>query len=93
VDNLEEHLLYEKNLPKKIKLFVFERDDWKCRRCNGNEGISPHHIFYRSEGGSHHPENLVTLCFDCHRLVHEKKVTVVQIEGEFFFGGLKRRRT
>jgi 5-methylcytosine-specific restriction endonuclease McrA len=32
-----------------------------------------HHVRYRSEGGAHTQDNLLTLCDDCHREVHSDK--------------------
>lgn len=89
-EDFEEHLFYEKNLPKKIRLFVFERDAYMCRSCNDNTGIAPHHITFRSAGGTHSPDNLVTLCFNCHRKVHDGFLLVGQVNGSFFFGGKRR---
>jgi 5-methylcytosine-specific restriction endonuclease McrA len=92
LNNLEEHLLHEKSIPDHIKLLVFERDRWSCRSCNRDGGIAPHHVTFRSEGGTHHPDNLVTVCFDCHRNIHDGILEVVVVSGNFFFGGKKRWR-
>lgn len=89
-DELVEHKRYEQNIPDKIKLHVLERDRWSCRGCNSNNQIKLHHIIYRSEGIDHHPDNLVTLCFNCHRRIHDGELKVVCIDGNFFFGGVKR---
>ena len=40
-------------------------------RCNQPVTISPHHIKPRSKGIDHSPKNLLDLCFDCHRWVHD----------------------
>lgn len=32
-----------------------------------------HHIIYRRDGGSDHPHNLKTLCYDCHLEIHDRK--------------------
>jgi hypothetical protein len=46
---------------------------------------SPHHIIYRSRGGSDKLENLVLLCFFHHRLVHEGGWQVIKVGREFQF--------
>jgi 5-methylcytosine-specific restriction endonuclease McrA len=44
-----------------------------------------HHIVYRSQGGGHSSDNLVTVCMKCHRKFHDKLMTVRRINGSFFF--------
>lgn len=39
-----------------------------CGRCAEGE---PHHIFTRGAGGRDIKENLIELCFDCHRAAHD----------------------
>jgi Domain of unknown function (DUF222)/HNH endonuclease len=46
---------------------------------------NPHHIIYRSRGGSDKLENLVLLCFFHHRLVHEGGWQVIKVGREFKF--------
>jgi hypothetical protein len=46
---------------------------------------NPHHIIYRSRGGSDKLENLVLLCFFHHRLVHEGGWQVIKVGREFQF--------
>lgn len=45
-----------------------------CERCGKPATGEPHHLRYRSHGGSDIPENLIQLCFDCHRAVHDGKI-------------------
>jgi HNH endonuclease len=58
-------------LPREVRLFVWKRDEFRCRECGvgvGRRGCKPqtHHIVPRANGGSDDPENLITLCFPCH---------------------------
>jgi len=46
---------------------------------------NPHHIIYRSRGGSDKLENLVLLCYFHHRQVHEGGWQVVKVGREFKF--------
>ncbi len=50
---------------------VYERDNWHCRSCNNTQSLQPHHIKFRSHGGKDVLDNLVTLCWNCHRAVHD----------------------
>lgn len=61
-------------LGPKISKAVFRRDDWKCRKCGFRDGLHPHHIVYKSKGGTDTMDNIITLCWRCHRDVHEHKV-------------------
>lgn len=45
-----------------------------CERC-GREAVGePHHIRPRSLGGPDIRENLIQLCFECHRAVHDGRI-------------------
>lgn len=48
-------------------------DGNKCRCCNSRNNLQVHHIKYRSEGGTNDKENLITVCVECHGLVHSNK--------------------
>lgn len=56
------------------KAYVLWRDDYKCQCCH-KSGIplQVHHIVYRSNGGSDHEDNLMTLCEQCHADIHSGK--------------------
>ena len=55
---------------------VYDRDGGKCFICGKyiERGTPPHHIKYRSQGGEDVMENLVMLCNECHRKVHDGKI-------------------
>lgn len=66
-------------IPASLRREVIERDGSCCRVC-GRYVDTPglHHIYYRSEGGLHVRENLVTIGWtpghDCHlSVVHANK--------------------
>ena len=60
---------------EQIRLEVFERDGWRCRRCpaslRGNNSRQCHHIIPLSNGGSNKKWNLISLCGSCHDKQHQ----------------------
>ena len=81
---LYEHRAREdpKNIPEKVRDEVLERDNNQCQLCGtgGENRLQLHHIEFRSQGGTHDPVNLVTLCFKCHEEVHSGKAGVGMVE-------------
>jgi len=61
-------------IPPRVRREVLARDRHQCRRkgCNHSRFLEIHHLTPRTEGGTNDPENLVTLCTACHKLLHEK---------------------
>ena len=57
------------DIPLEIRNIVLERDHNKCQICNSRNNLHIHHIVKRRNGGSHYPDNLITLCASCHRHV------------------------
>jgi len=60
---------------KQAKQIAKDRDNWKCRFCGmTNEkhkkehdaGLHAHHIIKQNDNGADHPDNLITVCKDCH---------------------------
>lgn len=55
---------------------VYRRDEFTCQHCGAKGGtqgdteLHAHHIVPKSRGGSHHLNNLVTVCRDCHKAIH-----------------------
>jgi len=59
---------------------VLQRDSWSCRVCGkdlvGSRGVdwSIHHLRRRSQGGTHHQDNLISVCghgtAGCHGRIH-----------------------
>ena len=54
----------KKNIRKKFRDEVFERDGYKCKICGDNSKIDAHHITNRNEmpKGGYIKENGITLC-------------------------------
>lgn len=62
------------DIPDSVRKVVLARDKHRCRWCGRvNVGLHLHHINYRSAGGDHSSENLITLCGADHALVHTNK--------------------
>ncbi len=82
-------------VPANVLKAVNERSSGLCERILKNEystdhGFTvkcwkaampqPHHILPRSQGGKHTVDNLLDLCFDCHRWAHDNQ-TKAKAEG------------
>ena len=56
---------------------VLHRDNYTCQCCGKkNCRLEVHHIKFKSNGGTDDEENLITLCEDCHKGVHDGTVTL-----------------
>lgn len=62
-------------IPVSVKLEVWTRDSGICRRCFSTtcQPVEPHHVKFRSRGGSNEPKNLILLGARCHRAVHDHR--------------------
>ncbi len=49
---------------------AFLRAGFQCEECGGTEGLAPHHIVKRSQGGADTADNLRILCIYCHNAAH-----------------------
>ena len=58
-----------------VKKYVYWRDGYTCQKCGkSNVVLNAHHIIFRSKGGSDRPDNLITLCEDCHQKFHAGRI-------------------
>ena len=55
----------------KLKGFVFERDDYKCQKCQTKERLVIHHL--DGDDRNNNLSNLITLCPACHGGLHALK--------------------
>lgn len=62
-------------IPPARRRDVLARDGHRCRGrgCGGTRFLDVHHVVPRDHGGTNDPENLITLCAPCHRLIHRGK--------------------
>ena len=66
-----------------VRQYVLKRDNYTCQCCrrrptekNGIK-LHVHHKESRKTGGNA-PNNLITLCRDCHKALHEGKITLTE---------------
>ena len=79
-----ESIAESRGLAKPIRQTVIERDDKQCQRCGTKVTVKDvdgvdfqlHHLIPFAAGGPNHPDNLVTLCNDCHTQAHRKMKTL-----------------
>lgn len=55
---------------------AYIRDNKKCKICGYDRIVQIHHILPRCEGGKDDLNNLITLCPNCHSLVHRKLIII-----------------
>lgn len=53
-----------------LRTQVLNRDGWRCQSCGSPRNLQAHHLTRRSQLGHDALENLITLCAECHRRVH-----------------------
>lgn len=81
-----ESIAESRNVTQSTRQTVLDRDDMRCQRCGTevtarNEtgaDFQLHHILPVAAGGPDHPDNLVTLCNDCHSQAHQQMKTIVK---------------
>jgi hypothetical protein len=65
---------------KEAKKIAKDRDNWKCRFCGitneehkreHNAGLHAHHIIKQKDNGANDPDNLITVCKDCHVVIEK----------------------
>ena len=58
---------------------VLNRDNYTCQICGKKHTrLEVHHIIYRSQGGTDDENNLITLCEDCHKDIHDGKIVLTK---------------
>jgi predicted HNH restriction endonuclease len=57
---------------------VLLRDSFRCQvpGCGRAQHVEVHHLMPLGAGGSHVPEGLLVLCSDCHKNVHEGRLSI-----------------
>jgi len=62
-----------RTIPPATRRAVLVRDHGTCQvpGCKSRSHLELHHIRFRSNGGTHDPDNLTTLCWAHHSMVHK----------------------
>ena len=61
-----------RQLNKNQREYILKRDGYKCSICGCiSDDLTVHHIRKRCNGGTNDPENLISLCQDCHVRIHK----------------------
>ena len=57
---------------RRLRRRVLVRDRHQCHDCQrqGLSRVEVHHLVHLADGGSDDLENLICLCYDCHRARH-----------------------
>lgn len=58
--------VWQRKAQKETRKTVLLRDTERCRKCGKAREIEVHHINPWDHGGLTEPDNLITLCHDCH---------------------------
>lgn len=58
---------------KRLRENAFKRDGQKCVMCGAAYPLEVHHRRYPKAWGAETLDDLVTLCDDCHKKLHEEK--------------------
>lgn len=67
-------------IPQRIRKKANRSGTFHCAICKNKSILVTHHIKGRNIKNANHPSNLVNICDNCHRKIHEGKII---IEGWF----------
>jgi len=75
-----------RSIPPAVRRTVLHRDKLRCQvpGCRCRLWLDVHHVLPWSEGGTHDADNLITLCWLHHRLLHEGLLVVEVTDGIVF---------
>jgi len=64
----------DREMQPELRQIVLERDEYQCVKCGSDENLQCHHIIPVSIDPieSADVDNCITLCYNCHKKVHEK---------------------
>jgi 5-methylcytosine-specific restriction endonuclease McrA len=71
---------------------VFEIYQGHCVGCGTTKHLTAHHILFRSDGGGDDKGNLVPLCTDCQRKIHQMAEEMENGDGKMHQRVLYKRK-
>jgi 5-methylcytosine-specific restriction endonuclease McrA len=57
----------------RLRREILERDGWRCQKCGFSGNLDVHHVNPRSALGDDAETNLITLCRECHKILHRSR--------------------
>jgi 5-methylcytosine-specific restriction endonuclease McrA len=78
IKNLEQKMGAKSEEQKSNRKLAIARDQCQCRVCSAPWGLQFHHIIHKSKGGHDTVDNLITLCSDCHLIVHNQLKSLIK---------------
>jgi len=54
----------------RLRKEILERDNWRCQICGCLKNLDIHHLKRRSALGEDLETNLITVCRECHEILH-----------------------
>jgi 5-methylcytosine-specific restriction endonuclease McrA len=64
------------SLYARLQREILERDGWRCQMCGCAKRLDVHHVRRRSALGGDTETNLITLCRECHQILHRSPNTL-----------------
>ena len=80
---------YDSKLWKDAREYVLKRDRYQCQDCKVMAAEEVHHIKELTPDNindpmvSINPSNLISLCYNCHKLRHRKSKSIIKTDYEF----------
>ena len=59
---------------KRLREKRLRRDNWQCVRCGSAINLQVHHINYMHKGEREEIDDVITLCWKCHNMIHERDI-------------------
>lgn len=73
IDPTEYNRFLQSDYWKQVREWILQRDNYTCQSCGATTYLQVHHLTYEHHGEEHlHPEDLITLCRDCHKRAHKR---------------------
>lgn len=74
--------LHHKWLKKRGR--IIKRDLFQCCKCGDEKRLQVHHIYYQTgrQIWQYPDKALITLCIDCHKKWHRRKVSIFVLKAE-----------